>query len=305
LHQKEVCVATIIDGAGISKKIREEIRQEVQALAFRQERLPGLAVVLVGQDPASEVYVSQKRKACEAVGFVSQEIKMPDTTSQGELIAKIRELNDDIRIHGILVQLPLPKQIDEYAAIEAIDPAKDVDGFHPVNVGRLTIGTGCLTPCTPLGVIEMIKHAGIDIAGKKALVVGRSNIVGKPLAIMLMKMNATVTVAHSRTQNLQEEVGRADVVCAAIGKPRCIPGAWIKPGAVVIDVGTNSVPNPEKPGTSKLVGDIEFETAVERASFITPVPGGVGPMTIAMLLSNTLKARNAILAGRTTHPVRP
>ncbi|HOT28462.1 MAG TPA: bifunctional methylenetetrahydrofolate dehydrogenase/methenyltetrahydrofolate cyclohydrolase FolD [Candidatus Ozemobacteraceae bacterium] len=298
-------MATIIDGAGISRTIREEIRQDVQALAFRQERLPGLAVILVGQDPASEVYVSQKRKACEAVGFVSREIKMPETTSQGELIGQIRELNDDIRIHGILVQLPLPKQIDEYAAIEAIDPTKDVDGFHPVNVGRLSIGTECFAPCTPLGVIEMIRRTGIDIAGKRALVVGRSNIVGKPLAVMLMKMNATVTVAHSRTQNLQEEVSRADIVCAAVGKPRCIPGAWIKPGAVVIDVGTNSVPNPDKPGAMKLVGDVEFETAAERASYITPVPGGVGPMTIAMLLSNTLKARNALFATPHAHPAVP
>lgn len=291
-------MATIIDGTAISRTIREEIRQQVQACAARQERVPGLAVILVGEDPASEVYVNQKRRACEAVGFVSREIKLPAAIEQAALIAQIRELNGQPEIHGILVQLPLPKHIDEFAALETIDPAKDVDGFHPVNVGRLSIGSDCLAPCTPLGVIEMFKRSGIDIAGKRALVIGRSNIVGKPLALMLLKLNATVTLAHSKTRNLQEEVAKADIVCAAVGKPRCIPGAWISPGAVVIDVGTNSVPNPEKPGMTKLVGDVEFETASERASFITPVPGGVGPMTIAMLLANTLKARNAIVGNQ-------
>lgn len=288
-------MATIIDGTGISRVIREEIRLQVQSFAARHEQIPGLAVILVGEDPASKVYVNQKRRACETAGFVSKEIKMPASTGQAALIAKIRELNAQPDIHGILVQLPLPKQIDEFAAIEAIDPAKDVDGFHPVNVGHLSIGNDCLAPCTPLGVIELIKRSGIDVAGKKALVIGRSNIVGKPLAVMLLRLNATVTLAHSKTRNLQEEVGKADIICAAVGKPQCIPGAWIKPGSVVIDVGTNSVPNPDKPGTTKLVGDVEFESARERASFITPVPGGVGPMTISMLLSNTLKARNALI----------
>ncbi len=289
-------VAQIIDGSALSKKIREEIRREVEAMASRGEQVPGLAVILVGEDPASSVYVNQKGRACDTAGFVSREIKLPAETAQDDLIAMIRELNRDPAIHGILVQLPLPKHIDEAAAIEAIDPAKDVDGFHPINTGRLAIGTDCLMPCTPLGVIEMLRHTGINPSGKRALVVGRSNIVGKPLAAMLLKLNATVTIAHSKTANLQEEVGRADILCAAVGKPACIPGSWVKSGAIVLDVGTNAVPNPDKPGTTKLVGDVEFGPAAERAAFITPVPGGVGPMTIAMLLANTLKARNALHA---------
>jgi len=288
-------VAYIIDGIAISQEIRDEIRREVQGYSARHEQIPGLAVILVGDDPASHVYVNQKRRACEAVGFSSKEIKLPEATEQVVLINKIKELNAMPHIHGILLQLPLPKHINESAAIEAIDPAKDVDGLHPVNVGRLNIGSDCLAPCTPLGVIELIERTGIETEGKRALIIGRSNLVGKPLAMMLMKMNATVTIAHSKTANLEEEVGRADIVCAAIGKPQIIPGSWIKEGAVVIDVGTNSVPNPDKPGSSKLAGDVEFQTASARASYITPVPGGVGPMTISMLLSNTLKARNSIL----------
>ncbi len=288
-------MATIIDGIAISQAIRDEIRREVQGFSARHEHIPGLVVLLIGDDPASVVYVNQKKRACEAVGFTSKEIRLPAATEQSVLIAKIKELNSLPNIHGILVQMPLPKHINELAVIEAIDPLKDVDGLHPMNAGRLFAGSTCLAPCTPLGVIEIIKRIGIDVTGARALVVGRSHLVGKPLATMLMQMNATVTVAHSKTRDLQEEVCRADILCSAIGKPQFIPGSWIKEDAVVIDVGTNSVPNPDKPGSSRLVGDVEFEAASERASYITPVPGGVGPMTIAMLLANTLKARNLIL----------
>ncbi len=272
-----------IDGKIISRQIREEIRQGAQALAARGIR-PGLAVVLVGDDPASQVYVRNKAKACEELGFYSEVHRLPATTPQAELLALIERLNGQADIHGILVQLPLPDHIDEKAVIDAIAVGKDVDGFHPVNVGKLVIGDDALLPCTPAGIIELLKRSGIPIAGKRAVVIGRSNIVGKPAALLLLRENATVTVCHSKTPDLPGTVRQADIVVAAVGVPRLVKGDWIKPGAAVIDVGVNRLPD------GKLCGDVDFDAAQETAGWITPVPGGVGPMTITMLMANTLKA---------------
>lgn len=276
-------MAKIIDGKAIAAKIRGEITAEVAKLAA-QGVTPGLAVVLVGEDPASKVYVSMKEKACKDVGIFSDEYKLPADTSETDLLLLIDKLNHDPKIHGILVQLPLPKQIDTEKVLEAISPEKDADGFHPYNVGRLVIGKPLFQPCTPYGVMVMLKEAGVELAGKEVVVVGRSNIVGKPVAFMCLQQNATVTLCHSKTRDLAAKVGMADVVIAAVGQPEMIKGAWIKEGAVVIDVGVNRV------GEKKLVGDVEFDAAAERASAITPVPGGVGPMTITMLLYNTLES---------------
>jgi len=276
-------MATIIDGKAIAAKIRGEIADEVKRLATRGVT-PGLAVVLVGEDPASKVYVSMKEKACQDVGIFSDEHKLPAETGEGELLELIDRLNNDPRIHGILVQLPLPKQIDTDKVLEAISPHKDVDGFHPYNVGRLVVGKPLFQPCTPYGVMVMLRETGVELAGKEVVVVGRSNIVGKPVALMCLQQNATVTICHSKTRDLAAKVGMADVVIAAVGQPEMIKGEWIKEGAVVIDVGVNRV------GDKKLVGDVAYATASERASAITPVPGGVGPMTITMLMSNTVKA---------------
>jgi methylenetetrahydrofolate dehydrogenase (NADP+)/methenyltetrahydrofolate cyclohydrolase len=273
----------IIDGKAIAAKIREEIAAGVVMLKS-QRITPGLAVVLVGDDPASQVYVSMKEKACAAAGSFSDEHKLPAETTEAQLLALIDELNRDERIDGILVQLPLPKQIDESKILEAISPRKDVDGFHPYNVGRLVTGNPLFQPCTPYGIMKMIEHTGIDLAGKEVVVVGRSNIVGKPVALMCLAQHATVTICHSRTRDLADQVAKADVLIAAVGRAEMIKGAWIKPGAVVIDVGVNRV------GDKKLVGDVEFDAALERAGAITPVPGGVGPMTITMLLYNTLES---------------
>ncbi|MHB1400144.1 MAG: bifunctional methylenetetrahydrofolate dehydrogenase/methenyltetrahydrofolate cyclohydrolase FolD [Trichloromonadaceae bacterium] len=272
----------ILDGKLIAGQLRETIAADVRELKGRGVT-PGLAVVLVGEDPASRVYVSMKEKACEQAGIFSDEHKLPAETSQAQLLALIDELNRDCRIDGILVQLPLPKHIDESKVLEAISPHKDVDGFHPYNVGRLVTGKPLFQPCTPYGVMKMLEVAGVDLSGKEVVVVGRSNIVGKPVALMCLAKHATVTLCHSRTRDLAEKVARADVVIAAVGVPEMIKGAWIKPGAVVIDVGVNRV------GEKKLVGDVEFEAARDRASLITPVPGGVGPMTITMLLYNTVE----------------
>lgn len=272
----------ILDGKLIAGQLRETIAADVRELKGRGVT-PGLAVVLVGEDPASRVYVSMKEKACEQAGIFSDEHKLPAETSEAQLLALIDELNRDPRIDGILVQLPLPKHIDESKVLEAISPHKDVDGFHPYNVGRLVTGKPLFQPCTPYGVMKMLEVAGVDLSGKEVVVVGRSNIVGKPVALMCLAKHATVTLCHSRTRDLAEKVGRADVVIAAVGVPEMIKGAWIKPGAVVIDVGVNRV------GEKKLVGDVEFEAARDRASLITPVPGGVGPMTITMLLYNTVE----------------
>jgi methylenetetrahydrofolate dehydrogenase (NADP+)/methenyltetrahydrofolate cyclohydrolase len=276
-------VAVIIDGKAIAAQLREEIGRETAKLTARGV-VPGLAVVLVGDDPASRVYVSMKEKACAATGIFSDEYKLDANTSEQDLLALIEQLNADQRIDGILVQLPLPDHIDESKVLEAIAPSKDVDGFHPYNVGRLVTGNPLFQPCTPYGVMKMLEKTGVDLNGKEVVVVGRSNIVGKPVALMCLAQHATVTLCHSRTADLPDKVRQADVVIAAVGRPEMIKGDWIKPGAVVIDVGVNRV------GEKKLVGDVEFAAACERASAITPVPGGVGPMTITMLLFNTLES---------------
>ncbi len=279
----------IIDGKQIAAKVKGEVAQAVRELAARGIH-PGLTVVRVGDDPASAIYVRGKRKDCEEVGMRSDEHHLPANTQQAELMALIARLNADPKVHGILVQLPLPKQLDERQVLEAIDPRKDADGFHPFNVGALSIGIpGTPRPCTPAGVMRMLDEAKVDPKGKRAIVVGRSNIVGKPMAMMLLERHATVTIAHSRTQDLAGEVARADIVVAAIGKAELVKGAWIKQGAVVVDVGMNRLED------GKLVGDVEYAEAAKRASAITPVPGGVGPMTRAMLIVNTLElARRAV-----------
>ena len=276
-------MATLIDGKAIAAKIRTEIASGVQEL-LQKGITPGLAVVLVGDDPASRVYVSMKEKACHEAGIYSVEHKLSADTSETELLALGDTLNNDPKIHGILIQLPLPPQIDTDKILEAISPLKDADGFHPYNVGRLSVGKPLFQPCTPYGVMVMLKETGVDLAGKEVVVVGRSNIVGKPVAMMCLAQHATVTLCHSRTRDLAEVVRRADVVIAAVGRPEMIKGDWIKEGAVVIDVGINRV------GDKKLVGDVDFAGASQRASAITPVPGGVGPMTITMLLYNTLES---------------
>ena len=284
-------MAKVIDGKAIAAKIRGEITAEVAKLAAQGVK-PGLAVVLVGEDPASKVYVSMKEKACNDVGIFSDEYKLSAETTETDLLLLIDKLNNDPKIHGILVQLPLPKHINTEKVLEAISPEKDADGFHPYNVGRLVIGKPLFQPCTPYGVMVMLKEAGVELSGKEVVVVGRSNIVGKPVAFMCLQQNATVTLCHSRTRDLAAKVGMADVVIAAVGQPEMIKGAWIKEGAVVIDVGVNRV------GEKKLVGDVEYAAAAERASAITPVPGGVGPMTITMLLHNTLESAKRAVNGR-------
>jgi methylenetetrahydrofolate dehydrogenase (NADP+) / methenyltetrahydrofolate cyclohydrolase len=284
-------VDKIIDGKAIAARMRETIAADTAALKTKGA-IPGLAVVLVGEDPASRVYVSMKEKACEKAGIYSDEHKLSEQTSETELLNLIDALNKDVRIDGILVQLPLPGHIDEGKVLETISPAKDVDGFHPYNVGRLVTGNPLFQPCTPYGIMQMLKQSGVDLNGKEVVVVGRSNIVGKPVALMCLAEHATVTICHSRTKDLAEQVRRADVVIAAVGRPEMIKGDWIKPGAVVIDVGVNRV------GEKKLVGDVEFEAAKERAGAITPVPGGVGPMTITMLLFNTVESAKRRVANR-------
>jgi len=277
-------LAEIINGNEISRVIREEIRKQTLTLTEKTGVTPGLAVVLVGADPASQIYVGRKGKACEEVGFLSREFRLPGDTEEKELLEIIRQLNEDPAIHGILVQLPLPRQIRSQAVIEAIAPQKDVDGFHPVNVGRLVAGNPCHVACTPQGIIELIDRTGVAIEGKEAVIVGRSNIVGKPLALLLLARHATITICHTRTRNLPETTRRADILVAAAGSPEMIRGNMVKEGAVVIDVGMNRLPD------GRLVGDVAFAEVALRAAHITPVPGGVGPMTIAMLLQNTLNA---------------
>jgi len=282
-------MSTIIDGKAIAAKLRAEIAAKVKKLQT-QGITPGLATVLVGEDPASEVYVRMKGNACQYVGMHSVKHTLPAETTEAELLALVDRLNNDPTIHGILVQLPLPKQINTDTVLEAIAPAKDVDGFHPYNVGRLMIGKPTFQPCTPYGIMVMLREAGVDLAGKEVVVVGRSNIVGKPVALMCLQQHATVTICHSKTRDLPSKVRAADVVIAAVGIPEMIKGEWIKEGAVVIDVGVNRI------GEKKLVGDVEFAAAAQRASAITPVPGGVGPMTITMLLHNTLEAAQKTVA---------
>ncbi|WP_178022778.1 bifunctional methylenetetrahydrofolate dehydrogenase/methenyltetrahydrofolate cyclohydrolase FolD [uncultured Paenibacillus sp.] len=275
--------APIINGKQISEEIRKDLREEVERLA-KQGFTPGLAVVLVGEDPASQVYVRNKEKACHELGYYSEVHRLSAETSQDELLALVDKLNRQTNIHGILVQLPLPKQIDEKAVIDAISAEKDVDGFHPVNVGNLMIGDDSLLPCTPAGVIELIKRTGVDISGKHAVVIGRSNIVGKPVSLLLQRENATVTMCHSRTANMKELTQLADILVVAIGRANFVDASYVKPGAVVIDVGMNRLEN------GKLAGDVDFESVKEVSGPITPVPGGVGPMTITMLMQNTLIA---------------
>ena len=277
--------AKIIDGKKISEELRLSIAETVKN---RKEgtRAPGLAVIIVGDNPASRIYVNNKKKACESCGFYSVEYALDENADENELLELIEKLNNDDNIDGILCQLPLPKQIDENKVIDAICPEKDVDGFSPVNTGNLLSGKPCFAPCTPAGVVEMLKYEGIEIAGKHCVIVGRSNIVGKPAALLMLQENATVTVCHSRTKNLAEEVSRADIVIAAIGKANFITADMIKEGAVVVDVGINRLEN------GKVTGDVDFEAIKEKASYITPVPGGVGPMTITMLMKNTLESYN-------------
>ncbi len=279
--------AVIIDGKAFAADLRVEVGRKAALLKESHGLVPGLSVVLVGDDPASHVYVRNKGKATAAAGMESQEYRLPATASHAEVLETVERLNADDAVHGILVQLPLPGQVDSNAIINAIDPDKDVDGFHTVNVGRLTTGQDSLVPCTPLGCLLMLRHFVGELKGKRAMIVGRSNIVGKPMASLLLREHCTVTIGHSRTQDLPGECRRADVLIAAVGRAEMIRGDWVKPGAAVIDVGINRVPAGEK---TRLVGDVCFEEAVENAGWITPVPGGVGPMTIACLLKNTLSA---------------
>jgi len=281
----------IIDGKAFAATVREGVAADVTKLKSTHGITPGLAVVIVGEDPASQVYVRNKVKQTAETGMNSFHHEYPADTPQDTLLAKVAELNADPAVNGILVQLPLPGHIDEAAVIEAIDPAKDVDGFHVVNSGLLATGGGGMVPCTPLGCLMMLQDTLGDMSGKKAIVVGRSNIVGKPMAQLLLDANCTVTIAHSRTKDLADEVRSADIVVAAVGRPEMVKGDWIKDGATVIDVGINRIPAPERgEGKSRLVGDVEYGAAAERAAAITPVPGGVGPMTIACLLKNTVTA---------------
>ena len=273
----------LIDGKEVSKSVKDRIKAQTELLAKEGKKIT-LAVIIVGNDSASRVYVNNKKKACEYVGFVSEEYALPDTTTQSELISLINELNDRADVNGILCQLPLPKTIDEKAVIAAISPKKDVDAFSAYNVGKIMIGNYDFLPCTPAGVMEMLKFYNIDVEGKNSVVIGRSNIVGKPMSMLLLHSNATVTIAHSRTKNLAELTKQADILVAAVGKAKFVTKDMVKDGAVVIDVGMNRDEN------GKLCGDVDFENVCDKCSYITPVPGGVGPMTIAMLMQNTLKA---------------
>jgi methylenetetrahydrofolate dehydrogenase (NADP+)/methenyltetrahydrofolate cyclohydrolase len=276
-------MAKIISGKEVSALVKEQVKLE-NAKLKEQGIETGLAVVIVGDDPASRVYVNNKKKACETVGFKSFEYALPTETTQQELLELVEVLNNDVNVNGILVQLPLPKHIDETAIINAISPNKDVDAFHPVNVGKIMVGDYAFLPCTPAGVMELIKSTGVDISGKNCVVIGRSNIVGKPMAMLLLHSNGTVTICHSKTQNLAEVCSKADILVASVGKPNFVTADMVKEGAIVIDVGINRLEN------GKLCGDVNFAEVEPKASYITPVPGGVGPMTIAMLMRNTLTA---------------
>ncbi len=276
--------AHIIDGKAVAARLRQTLKQRIEQRVAANLRVPGLAVILVGQDPASAVYVSSKRAACKEVGIHSLAYDLPATTQQQQLLALIDDLNENPEVHGILVQLPLPEHIDSETVIERIDPGKDVDGFHPYNIGRLALRMPLLRPCTPLGVMTLLESIGEPVRGKHAVVVGVSNIVGRPMALELLLAGCTLTVCHRFTKDLATQVGRADILVSAVGKPGLIKGDWIKPGAIVIDVGTTRNEN------GLLIGDVEFDSASQRAGWITPVPGGVGPMTVATLLQNTVYA---------------
>ena len=290
-----MAAAAIIDGKAIAAALRREVAAGVEKLKAGRGVTPGLAVVLVGEDPASQVYVRTKAEATREAGMLSFEHRLPASTPEAELLALIGSLNARPEVHGILVQLPLPRQIDATRVIEAIDPAKDVDGFHPVNVGRLATGADGIAPCTPAGCLILAKSVRPSLEGLEAVVIGRSNIVGKPMAQLLLAENCTVTIAHSKTRDLPAVVRRADLVVAAVGRAEMVRGGWIKPGAIVIDVGIQRVAGPE--GKSRLVGDVAFAEAVQVARAITPVPGGVGPMTVACLIQNALSAAQAAAAG--------
>ncbi len=277
----------VIDGKKIAQEVRNEVKEEVKELK-KKGITPGLAVVLVGENPASLVYVRQKEKACEEVGIVSYKYTLPEDTTEEKLLSIVDELNNEERIHGILVQLPLPEHLDEKRIIEKISPEKDVDGFHPLNMGRLLVGEPSFVPCTPGGVIELVERSGFEVKGKKAVIVGRSNIVGKPVAILLLMRHATITMCHTRTRDLPSETRQADILVVAAGRPKVVTEEMVKEGAIVIDVGINRV-------EGKLVGDVDFEMVSKKAKAITPVPGGVGPMTVAMLMKNTLKAAESLL----------
>lgn len=285
--------ARIIDGKAIAADLRAKVAGEVRRLTAEHGVTPGLAVVLAGNNPASEAYVVSKSKSIKEAGMNSFDHRLPETVREGDLLALVKQLSADPKVHGILVQLPLPPQIDETTVLMAIDPAKDVDGFHPMNAGRLATGLPALVPCTPLGCVRLAKTVHASLAGMEAVVIGRSNIVGKPLAQLLLNENATVTVTHSKTVDLPAVCRRADLLFAALGRAEMVRAEWIKPGATVIDVGINRVPNPAT-GKSKLVGDVAFAEASQVAGAITPVPGGVGPMTIACLMVNTVRAACAI-----------
>jgi methylenetetrahydrofolate dehydrogenase (NADP+)/methenyltetrahydrofolate cyclohydrolase len=280
-------MAELIDGKALAKEVRAEVKTRAEAFAAKHGRAPGLHVVLVGDDPASQVYVRNKERAASKAGIAGEVHRLPAETSQADLLALVTKLNAAPGIDGILVQLPLPDHLDDQTIVDAIDPGKDVDGLHPFNAGLLVVGRKGLRPCTPSGCMRMLEHVGCDPKGKRALVLGRSTLVGKPIALMLLEKHATVTIAHSRTEDLADRVREADIVIAAVGRPNLVKGDWIKEGAVVIDVGINRLDD------GSLAGDVDFEGASKRASHITPVPGGVGPMTIAMLLSNTVDAAQA------------
>ena len=286
--------ATLLDGKQLAADMRAEIARQVAELKASRGVTPGLGVILIGADPASTSYVTAKERACAEAGMFSLDVRMPAETTQEEALALVRRMNDDPRVHGILVQLPLPRHINEAAVINAIAPEKDVDGFTPVNVGRMMIGESCYLPCTPHGIIQMLLQAGVQVSGRHAVVVGRSNIVGKPVAHLLMRKaegcNATVTVCHTGTHDLAAFTRQADILVVAAGRPGTVTGCMIKPGAVVIDVGVNRIPDASKKNGFRLVGDVDADSAREVASLLTPVPGGVGPMTITMLLFNTLEA---------------
>lgn len=279
-------MSRIIDGVAVAKKLRAELAVAVAA----EKLLPGLAVILVGEDPASQVYVRNKARAAEEVGIKSWTHRLPAATTQADLLALIDRLNGDESVHGILVQMPLPDHIDSQIVVASVSPEKDVDGFHPINAGRLSLGLPGFVPCTPQGCMLLLREVVPQLSGLRAVVLGRSNIVGKPVAQLLLQANCTVTIAHSRTRDVAAECAQADILVSAIGKPEFVRGAWIKEGAVVIDVGITRADNPEADGKTKLVGDVEFAAAAQRASAITPVPGGVGPMTIACLLKNTVES---------------
>lgn len=293
-------MAQIIDGKQIAEQIKAEVCAGVSLLLKERQVRPGLGVVLVGEDPASQSYVRSKGKACEDLGMYSETRRLPASATEAEVLSLVHAWNDDASIHGILVQLPLPRHINEHRVIAAIDPRKDVDGIHPTNIGRLVIGMECFKPCTPAGIQELLVRSGHDPGGKHVVVVGRSNIVGKPTANILMQKapgaNAIVTIAHTAARDLGAFTREADILVAALGKPECITGAMLKPGCVVIDVGINRVPDPASPKGYRLVGDVHFASAEKVAAAITPVPGGVGPMTIAMLMQNTLLAAQRITA---------